>query len=300
MFIVNFDKQALKEAVGEVFDEKNATTELNTIIMSEASQMKFDSLIQRMGLNIIEEEVPVIDHSVEFERFNWNGESEPEGTPRARTHLEIELRKFGCQFGRSGYKLVDVHTKNNLLNIKDTKIGKLSGGSDVVIVPYKTALSGIKNQICVLFELKTEENVRVHGLDSFSCQAKLELVAGWSLSHQRVMVVLTDLVSDCLVYELTYSEVNINYDLLEYHASLCEMGRLVERFLSVQAIPDAGFVAHDSENPHHKAKVRFKRMKMSGDAALDDYLEFDRYFPFEPTDAMLSPPFSSNYSHMYS
>ena len=74
----------------------------------------------------------------------------------------------------------------------------------MAIVPYKTATQGASGQTVVLIELKTDENVAGTGLYSFSSHAKLGLIAAYGLSNQKVLVVLTDLASSALVYELVF------------------------------------------------------------------------------------------------
>lgn len=50
----------------------------------------------------------------------------------ARNHLEAELRKFQVPFGVDNYKLLDVHTSKELLNVVDEKI-KMRGGTDLIV-----------------------------------------------------------------------------------------------------------------------------------------------------------------------
>jgi hypothetical protein len=81
--------------------------------------------------------------------LQWAGRSKDAGLPDARTHIENQLRKFGVPIGRKGYKIVDVHKNNKqLLNVSDEKVGAIiSGGSDVVVVPFNAANASI-NQDC--------------------------------------------------------------------------------------------------------------------------------------------------------
>ena len=94
----------------------------------------------------------------------------------------------------------------------------------MAIVPYKTATQGASGQTVVLFELKTNVNVAGTGLYSFSGQAKLELIAAYGLSNQKVLVVLTDLASSALVYELVFVVASQSFELIEYVVNLSQNG----------------------------------------------------------------------------
>jgi hypothetical protein len=264
--------------VKEELDRREFEAEITTVVLSNASQSKVDVIYQKMGLNAVVGDVPVPSH--DFEPFNWNGETEPVGTPRACQHLETQLTSFGCTFGRNGYKVVDIHTKNNLLNFEDKRVGKLTGGSDVAIVPFKTATSGVKFQLCVLFELKTDGAVLKDGLEASFAQAKLELIAAWCLSHQQCMVVLTDITSRALVYDLTHTAATGGFQLIEYDCNLSQMAQLVTEFLSNSTLADATYIPNEG-NPISEPKLAFKRCKLSpiDSLALDDFLMYGQFLP---------------------
>mmetsp|Transcript_8441 Transcript_8441/g.7565 ORF Transcript_8441/g.7565 Transcript_8441/m.7565 type:complete len:162 (-) Transcript_8441:323-808(-) len=156
-----------------------------------------------MGLAIVEGDAP--ETTKVFQAYNWKQRSKSDAISDACEHIQFQLSECGCRFGREGYKLLDIHTNEHLLDFSNKKVGSFSGGSDIAVVPYKTNMFGAQFQLCILFELKTNEQVLSNGgLDSFSSQAILKLIASWCLSHQRVMVVLTDLCSTALVYEFEF------------------------------------------------------------------------------------------------
>ena len=86
----------------------------------------------------------------------------------------------------------------------------------------------------VLFELKTDVNVAGTGLYSFSSQAKLELIAAYGLSNQKVLVVLTDLASSALVYELVFLVASQSFELIGYVVNLSQMAYLVTTYLFIR------------------------------------------------------------------
>ena len=57
-------------------------------------------------------------------------------------HLLEQLQKFGAPLwpadeSGEGYKLVDVHTNNKLLDVDDEKLAKISGGTDFLVLPQR-------------------------------------------------------------------------------------------------------------------------------------------------------------------
>eukprot|EP01035_Chromulina_nebulosa_P019290 gene19290-25150_t len=227
------DKREIKKR------EREVVRETQTTVISEVSQSKFNQLIWSMGLVIVEGDNP--ETTKVFQEFNWNQRSKPVAISNACEHLQLQLSACGCRFGRDGYKLLDVHTDKHLLDFSNRKVGNFSGGSDIVLVPYKTNIFGAKFQVCVLFELKTDELVLSNGgLVSFSSQAILKLIVSWCLSHQRVMVVVTDLSS----------------------------------------VPNAGYIPNDG-NEISKPKLSFKRLKLAPfeNIALETFLDFGKYLP---------------------
>ena len=187
-------------------------------------------------------------------------------------HIERELAKFGVCIGRGGYAVVDVHSNKSLLSVRDEKIGEISGGTDIAVVPFKTAKSGISQCICVLFEVKTEDNVRSssNGLKHFEPQAQVELLASRCLSDQpHVLVVLTDLVSGAILYTIEYSVDYQSFSVVEREVTLDVMGSVVENFLKDKTVPDVKFRPVEANlNPRDISCIEFKKTKLSNDLGL--------------------------------
>jgi hypothetical protein len=244
-----------------------------TVAISRASQAKVSTLFNRVGLvrtlNI--DPVPVVD-AISFSRFDWRGRDENAGLPDARDHIEAQLGKFGVRIGRGGYKIKDVHKEKTLLDVDDPKVAHISGGTDVAMVPFKTADAGIPQECSVLFELKTSEKVQrsANGFKQFEPQAVLELLAARCLSHQPgVLVVLTDLVSGAVLYSIEYAEEHASFCVVEKETTLDEMGVLVAEFLADKAVPNESFRPNEAaNNPRDTACIAFKRAKLSHDVGL--------------------------------
>ena len=295
-----------------LLDRRESDAQTPTLVISAVTNEKFQSVMSKFGIVSIDETDDVPDIPQEFLVFDWHNNAENDKIPDALNHLQTELKKFGCFFGRGGYKILDVHSNKSFLNFHDKKIGKVSGTSDLAIVPYKTAKSGAMFQTVALVELKSEMNVqKAEGLYSFSSQAKLELIASWCLSHQRVLVVLTDLVSGAIVFELSYDPRNESFGLIEYRVSLSQMAFLVTTYLTTKVKPDASYLPIDDDE-FSIPKLVFKRTKLSHEdnIAWENFKDYGSMLPPGSIErcqlvAQLMSSFEShhppmsNYSHMY-
>lgn len=202
--------------------------------------------------------------AIEFSPFSWKGRTESQGTPDAHRHLEVELEKFGAKFNRDNFKLVDCRSNNQMLSIDDPKIGKLSGGSDLAIVPFDTHPDSFSQLASVLFELKTD---KTESLDSHVPQGKLELLAVRALSYQPdVLVVVTNLVTGAIVLQFEYNKTYGSFTVVQTPCSLPEMATLVCKCLS-NDVPDVAFRPSVS-NPRDEAVVAFKKTKTSNDQGI--------------------------------
>lgn len=117
------------------FEEEKQRDELS---FSTASDGAVRKLLGRFKYTVYEEDVTALPTEAEFIPFQWH-EDEKTETPRAREHLESQLKKFGVKFGRNHYRLYDVHNVKNLLSVDDPKTGKLNGQTDLIIAPYGMA-----------------------------------------------------------------------------------------------------------------------------------------------------------------
>jgi hypothetical protein len=158
-----------------------------TVAISKATTSKVVTLFKQVGFHQKVYDGPGIAAPVTFAPFDWGQRDVDTALPDARTHIEIELRKFGVPIGhKNGYAVEDVHKIKDLLTMSDEKVGAISGGSDVAVVPFQTAKSGLNACICVLFEIKTFKNVSnsCGGLKRFEAQAHVELLASRCLLDQ--------------------------------------------------------------------------------------------------------------------
>eukprot|EP00597_Dinobryon_sp_UTEXLB2267_P013382 CAMPEP_0170105750 /NCGR_PEP_ID=MMETSP0020_2-20130122/4962_1 /TAXON_ID=98059 /ORGANISM="Dinobryon sp., Strain UTEXLB2267" /LENGTH=445 /DNA_ID=CAMNT_0010329941 /DNA_START=13 /DNA_END=1350 /DNA_ORIENTATION=+ len=261
---------AIAKGVMGKIEEKNKKDSI--ILISSATQSKVATLFQQVGLAVVQGDVPHVEGGAKFEIFPWGGRSEDDGLPDARTHIEIQLKKFGVTIGRGGYKIVDVHKKKDLLNLSDEKIGDIRGGSDFAVVPYKTANFGINLAISVLWELKTYENTvqQTDALMHFESQGLVELLAARCISNQPgVLVVISDLVTGAVLLKIDYNEECDAFEVVEYEASLDQMGYMVAQFLSESAVPVAGFRPIEAhQNPRDMPVIKFKKTKLSQEVGL--------------------------------
>ena len=278
MATVLFEKLKAKE-------EENQTPKAT---MSTASEATTKHILRVLDIKLEksdEEDLLKYSNNTVFESFDWRGRNEAQGTPDAVVHVQKQLTKVNVPFGREGYRMEDVHTRKTVLNISDKKF-ELSGGTDAVIVPYKTPLSCIEGEISVLFELKPVSVDGVSSLASSLPQAQLETLAARCLSDQpAIMCVLTDLWSYAVVYEFV-TEANDCY-MKESEVSLGVMYHMVAAFLQRKAKPNARYRPNEnSSDPLELGVIKFKKSKLSNDMGL----AMEHFYEMIDDDMMTSTP----------
>jgi hypothetical protein len=211
--------------------------------------------------------------AIEFTAFQWM-DSEDEDTPRARAHLENELKKFGIEFGRGKYQLYDVHTKKTLLSLDDRKTGKLNGGTDLIIGPYGLHEIGVVQQSCVAVELKSAENVEQNGLDAFTAQATLELIASNYFSNQMTVVLLTDLCSGASVFTLNRNEHDSISVVIYEKLTISQGAQFVADHIAKDCVPARNHVLEYGEKD---ADLTLKVFKKSRVSPLEDSVEWEHF-----------------------
>eukprot|EP00595_Chromulina_sp_UTEXLB2642_P001504 CAMPEP_0196767856 /NCGR_PEP_ID=MMETSP1095-20130614/42045_1 /TAXON_ID=96789 ORGANISM="Chromulina nebulosa, Strain UTEXLB2642" /NCGR_SAMPLE_ID=MMETSP1095 /ASSEMBLY_ACC=CAM_ASM_000446 /LENGTH=208 /DNA_ID=CAMNT_0042136607 /DNA_START=528 /DNA_END=1151 /DNA_ORIENTATION=+ len=159
----------------------------------------------------------------------------------AVTHLEIELVKFGVPLRDGVFKLCDVHKSKSILNYDHPRF-QLSGGTDFVIIPSQTPSDiGTAYEICVAFEIKTDEVIDKEGIDKYYNQAIGELIASRCLSSQPVvLVVLTDISRKATIFQYSFDN-NRSSSFIEIfkNVSLEQMASKVRQHLEDFCVPDA-------------------------------------------------------------
>jgi hypothetical protein len=255
--------QQVRDGLRQYFAEEKEMT----MTMSSISGETFDNIMRMLELTT-EDGEHIIPPVIEFIPFNWNGRDEDnaQAMTDAFNHLTAQLTNFATpvevQFGRGGYKVVDVHRSRSILKVHDARF-RLSGGTDFVIVPYKTAAIGAASQICVLFELKTDVALNT---TSHCFQAMAELIAARYNSNQpNVLAVLTDLHSRASVYELVYNG-NAQYTIVVWNdLTLAQMATKVVNFLKTSTIANNRYVPPDdmtAAQDYERGVVDFRRNKI--------------------------------------
>ena len=137
--ILNLALHVFVENTAEAVLRKHLkTNEDRTVALSAVTQSNLRDLIRTVGFRRVSYVGPVANAQHRFDEFQWGGRSEDAGTPDARNHIEVQFLKFGVTIGVGGFKVVDVHKNSTLLNVEEEKTGNISGGSDVVLLPFKT------------------------------------------------------------------------------------------------------------------------------------------------------------------
>lgn len=154
----------------------------------------------------------------------------------------------------SYFELVDIHSIHDFLNVEDKKIGKVSGGTDL-IVPRDIASISYQAGLCALFELKTA-TANPAKKNKNKAQSLLKLVCARYLSNQPcVIVVLTDLFSEAIVYSINW--VDGGYQFFEHTLSLSQMADFVVEFIASQCRRSA--ISLSDSREEDLAAIRFKR-----------------------------------------
>jgi hypothetical protein len=254
----------IKALVTEALTDFEFSKKAKSITISKATKSSFEALVQLFDLTVGSDEwISDVEIPMSFIPFDWNGRDEDneEAMLAARLHLEAQLSQFGVLFGRGFYKLLDIHTNHTLLNVQDTRI-VIKGGTDFVIVPYRTSPEAANKQICVVFELKTNaENIR----KSWH-QAATELIAARYNSHQPgVLVILTDLCTTATSLDFSYVG-NGGFAILEQKdLNLSQMATKVRLYLQDHNYPNEHFrPTEDEEKATDKdiGVVVFKKRKI--------------------------------------
>lgn len=187
--------------------------------------------------------IPEIDPLVV--KFPWDGRDKNEALEDVRNHIEERLKKYKAPIeDTGGFKVVDVRKMRTLLNVDDEKIGRISGGTDILIVPSMTdemGYCGVILRQAVIFEIETAANLQ-KAYPEFQYQCFLELLCARVLSDQpAVLLILTDLSLGAIMYEIKYAASYKKFTVHKTELSLTQMWTYVAKFLKEQAVPDVSF-----------------------------------------------------------
>ncbi len=302
----------LKSVVLEAFAEVTADVKEKTIVISQSSNSAAFQLMNRVGVSSTEDKTyPHVAQN--FNRFEWPADqTEKQATPAALAHFARELEEF-VKLGEKGYQLFDTHNQNNLLNVESSRVGKISGGTDAVIAPLRTAADTVTKCACVIFELKknlfkssspkkgkcnnldvlTEtvsemsmndtNNMDTSNIPDAYPQLVTEAVAAALISNQPVLSILTDLHSDSNVaLTLLYNRDMDTYCVDRYlNLTLSQMAHFVAQFLSENCEPRVHYITKvESESPHPIQEVvcRIKKKCLFNETSLA-WEHFYDHFP---------------------
>ena len=263
-------KGIVKEAVKELDKEK----EISTIAFSTVSQSKVMDYLETIDLVMYEGE-PLDKTHTSFEPFHWQAQENTD-TPRAIVHLQEQLEKFGIVFGRNNYQMYEVHLLHGILSVRDCKSGSLSGGTDALIAPYGLVVESAPRQSCVAFELKTKEAVEKNGLKSYLGQATMELIAANYHSRQMTLVVLTDLVSRCIL--LTFTRESNAIAIIKYEdVSLDQMASFVQVHLDRNCSSHRAYQLPTVDEGNRESEVVMKVWKKARVSDFTSSLDWEHF-----------------------
>ncbi len=239
----------IKANLNEVLDEREKKQKQETIVVSEATNKKAQDLVQKIKFSVVASRFLSSIQQPHCEPFTWLGD-EASGTPAACIHLRGLLTQAGVNFDAE-FQLEDCHTNKQLLDFSDDNIGKITGGTDLVITPIYTAVISRPHQICVIVELKTTAKMSERGIDAFNAPAIVEFVSANCLSYQpSIMAVLTDLNSHSKAWVSRYDPLREHIIVLEYsNLSLSAMVSLMAEHLNTAVIKTMhSYLSHPAQN----------------------------------------------------
>jgi hypothetical protein len=159
--------------------------------------------------------------------------------------------------------LLDVHNERTMLNINDSRF-TLHGGTDIMIVPFKTSKIAAEFELCVLFELKTDVTINTKANHTYQAIAEL-IAARYNSNQPNVLVVLTDVNSTASAFELAHLG-GANFSVISYNnLTLEQMASKVSSFLQSSVVADAHYrppADEASASEFEKGVVNFKRAKV--------------------------------------
>ena len=260
----------VKEAFREIQEEQKE----EELTFSSCSEGRLKNYLARLHVGF-----EVGDNSVlpatelETQPFQWV-DGETKDTPRARTHLEAQLKRFGVKFGRGHYQLYDVHDKKDILKVEDRKTGKLNGGTDLILGPYGLHILGVVQQSCVAVELKTENAVNKDGFGSFTAQATLELIASNYFSNQMTVVVLTDLSSGATIFTLRRNDNDTISVVIFEDLTVSQALSFIASHITEACVPISNYVVKQGEK---EADITLRTFKKARVSALEDCVEWEQF-----------------------
>ena len=240
---------------------------IGSIAFSTANQGQFKAVLSRLNLSVLSESASI--QGIETTPFVWGSDTESQGTARAVVHICDGLIKAGVILDqKGGFHVYDTHNDSNVLSFSDERVGKLKGGTDVIIAPYQVDESCLQSKLAVIIELKTLKSITSNASQfddsSLRNQTVLELCSARCLSDQPgILAILTDLTTGAVAYEAVM-EAGAGYFIRKVPLQLNQVYPYIAQFLGQYAIPDPLLpYAAVSDDPRLHDVTQFKRARLS-------------------------------------
>jgi hypothetical protein len=235
-----------------------------SIALSRASKGEVNEVLGRIDFTVripaTDEDVSTLGFDSSFVPFAWPAShNEKVSTPDLFAHISGYM---GTWLKSQGYQMVDVHNDKKCLSFKSSKVGNLSGGTDLMIIPA-TLEDKIffQQEIAVIFEWKTPSTIN----DEKSMnQAILELIAARCLSRQpQVAVILTDLSTTAIVFQTTLDKYESVFYIKKIQIDVNQIGPYMKHFLGTYTRKGPlRLPSIESVNEDERALAAFKKAKI--------------------------------------
>eukprot|EP01040_Poterioochromonas_malhamensis_P012108 gene12108-13237_t len=275
-------KRDFDEFTREYEEEEEKKSFLSGLSISTVTQTQLSDYLDRMNMNIVQstfQEEWRLNESLTFLPFEWERNKDYD-LVRAIAHLNEQLGKF-IPLGLKNYQLYDVHQKKQLLNVNDERYGNIQGGTDILlsVAGYPEHRTNEMLKLAgVMIDLKPNEGfhsptsqTRAEKVVHYADQAVLELLAGCYHSHQKMLVILTDMIKVAYAYTLSADESLKSFDILEFsELNITQMAWLTRNHLDSYCVPDqrykiTNYNCPDLPRPAAASRLvqAFKRAKKS-------------------------------------
>jgi hypothetical protein len=259
--------------LNDVLDRRENAKREKTIVISKATMAKANMLLERVDFVFVRANWT---DTVECPPFDWQDEMEVNRADAACTHLKERLQNAGIDFDED-FQIVDVHADQNTLDFADDRIGKISGGADLLITPNGTAGISLAKEACVVVELLTRAQLASVGFAKFVPSAVVAFVSANCKSNQpAILTVLTDLSSAARAWESRFNPEKGRIEVSEYiYLDLGQMVSLIAHHLNTYAVRDPRFVAVLGSNDVHAQRQLMMKRKRAPDDMTDAFAQFD-------------------------
>ena len=232
------------------------------------------AVLKRLDLVVLSISISSIQ-GIETTPLRWGSDTQSQDTPtRAIEHIRDGLIKAGASLNqKGGFHIYDTHNDTDILSFSDERVGKLKGGTDVIIAPYQVEELCLYSKLAVIIDLIPSTSTLLTTntsqlFDSSGTDLKvpmiLKLCSARCLSDQPgILAIVTDLTTGAVAYEALV-EADTGYFIRKTPLQLNQLYPYIAQFLGQLATPDPLLpYAAGSDDPRLYDVTQFKKARLS-------------------------------------